>query len=68
MLFVKNPIRFFLQVRDKILFPLLTSLDVSNNCIKWVPPLISSLSSLSVLNLSGNAAIENLPSELGLLG
>uniref|UniRef100_A0A0M3JH97 LRR domain containing protein n=1 Tax=Anisakis simplex TaxID=6269 RepID=A0A0M3JH97_ANISI len=51
-----------------LIFPSLTSLDVSDNCIKTVPAALSFLSSLSVLNLSGNVGIESLPPELGLLG
>uniref|UniRef100_A0A915AF19 non-specific serine/threonine protein kinase n=1 Tax=Parascaris univalens TaxID=6257 RepID=A0A915AF19_PARUN len=54
--------------RRSLIFPALTSLDVSDNCIKSVPATLSYLSSLSVLNLSGNTAIESLPPELGLLG
>uniref|UniRef100_A0A9J2PYQ2 non-specific serine/threonine protein kinase n=1 Tax=Ascaris lumbricoides TaxID=6252 RepID=A0A9J2PYQ2_ASCLU len=54
--------------RRNLIFPALTSLDVSDNCIKSVPATLSLLSSLSVLNLSGNTAIESLPPELGLLG
>ena len=42
-------------------------LDVSNNNIKEIPPLISELSNLSVLHLSGNSAISRLPPEMGLL-
>ncbi|KHN76857.1 Leucine-rich repeat serine/threonine-protein kinase 1 [Toxocara canis] len=53
--------------RRNLIFPALTSLDVSNNCIKSVPAALSCLSSLSVLNLSNNTAIESLPPELGLL-
>ena len=58
----------FFQPQQAVLFPLLTTLDVSNNCINRVPALLASLSSLSVLNLSGNMGIETLPPELGLLG
>lgn len=53
--------------RSKILFPNLSMLDVSNNIIKDIPPLISELSNLSVLHLSGNLAISRLPPEMGLL-
>lgn len=54
--------------RHNVLFPSLTSLDVSDNCIRTVQGSLSCLSSLSVLNLSGNTGIETLPAELGLLG
>ena len=53
--------------RCKILFPNLSMLDVSNNSIKEIPPLISELSNLSVLHLSGNSNIARLPPEMGLL-
>ncbi|VDK83805.1 unnamed protein product [Litomosoides sigmodontis] len=55
-------------VRRQILFPALTTLDVSNNFVSNVPAALSNLVSLSVLNLSGNSGIEMLPPELGLLG
>lgn len=42
-------------------------LDVSNNKISDVPAMISELSNLSVLNLSGNIEICHLPPEMGLL-
>nr|CDP90956.1 Bm6044, isoform b [Brugia malayi] len=53
--------------RRQILFPALTTLDVSNNFVSNVPAALSNLVSLSVLNLSGNSGIEMLPPELGLL-
>uniref|UniRef100_A0A8R1XUT2 non-specific serine/threonine protein kinase n=1 Tax=Onchocerca volvulus TaxID=6282 RepID=A0A8R1XUT2_ONCVO len=53
--------------RRQILFPALTTLDVSNNFVTNVPTTLSNLVSLSVLNLSGNIGIEMLPPELGLL-
>uniref|UniRef100_A0A915PJA2 non-specific serine/threonine protein kinase n=1 Tax=Setaria digitata TaxID=48799 RepID=A0A915PJA2_9BILA len=54
--------------KGQILFPALTTLDVSNNCVSSVPATLSNLMSLSVLNMSGNSGIEMLPPELGLLG
>ncbi|KAL3998140.1 Ankyrin repeats (3 copies) family protein [Acanthocheilonema viteae] len=53
--------------RRQILFPALTTLDVSNNFISNVPAALSNLVSLCVLNLSENSGIEMLPPELGLL-
>ncbi|EFO25986.1 TKL/LRRK protein kinase [Loa loa] len=53
--------------RRQMLFPALTTLDVSNNYLSNVPATLSDLVSLSVLNLSGNNGIEMLPPELGLL-
>ncbi|CAG9533559.1 unnamed protein product [Cercopithifilaria johnstoni] len=53
--------------RRQILFPALTTLDVSNNFVSNVPAALSNLMSLCVLNLSGNSGIEILPPELGLL-
>ncbi|TKR94021.1 hypothetical protein L596_008370 [Steinernema carpocapsae] len=53
--------------REALIYPGLTSLDISANIICKVPPEISELSALSVLNLSSNAGIENLPPEVGLL-
>lgn len=43
-------------------------LDVSNNDLWEVPVVLSEMVSLSVLNLSGNPHISQLPPELGLLG
>uniref|UniRef100_A0A0R3RFC1 non-specific serine/threonine protein kinase n=1 Tax=Elaeophora elaphi TaxID=1147741 RepID=A0A0R3RFC1_9BILA len=53
--------------RRQIVFPALTTLDVSNNFVSNVPAALSNLASLCVLNLSGNSGIETLPPELGLL-
>ncbi|KAM3721655.1 Leucine-rich repeat serine/threonine-protein kinase [Dirofilaria immitis] len=55
------------SARRQILFPALTTLDVSNNFVTNVPAALSNLASLSVLNMSGNSGIEMLPPELGLL-
>ncbi|KAH8021451.1 hypothetical protein HPB51_015847 [Rhipicephalus microplus] len=49
------------------LFPNLSMLDVSNNLLCDVPATLSELGSLSVLNLSGNPGIIELPPQLGLL-
>ncbi|KAL0808287.1 hypothetical protein ABMA28_012782 [Loxostege sticticalis] len=42
-------------------------LDVSCNLLRAVPPAIHELSSLSVLNISGNKEITELPPQMGLL-
>lgn len=55
------------ECKNKILYPNLSMLDVSNNKISDVPAMISELSNLSVLNLSGNIEICHLPPEMGLL-
>nr|XP_050026852.1 leucine-rich repeat serine/threonine-protein kinase 1-like [Dermacentor andersoni] len=49
------------------LFPNLFMLDVSNNLLSDVPATLAELGSLSVLNLSGNPGIIELPPQLGLL-
>lgn len=69
-------------MKSYVLFPALTSLDLSYNKIKNVPVTISMLSYLSILNLAGNSELgdalyefcklighfsESLPPELGLL-
>lgn len=53
--------------KSKIIFPNLSMLDISNNCLKEIPPSLHELSSLSVLNISGNVRITDLPPQLGLL-
>ncbi|KAK0425746.1 hypothetical protein QR680_009358 [Steinernema hermaphroditum] len=53
--------------RETLIFPGLTTLDLSGNVLHKVPPEVSELSALSVLNLSGNIGIETLPPEVGLL-
>ncbi|XP_076373717.1 leucine-rich repeat kinase isoform X2 [Tachypleus tridentatus] len=54
-------------VRSRVLFPNLSMLDVGNNQIQKIPVMISDLTNLSVLNISGNIAICKLPPEMGLL-
>lgn len=53
--------------KSKIIFPNLSMLEISNNCLKSIPPTIHELNFLSVLNISGNVHITDLPPELGLL-
>ncbi|CAD5207709.1 unnamed protein product [Bursaphelenchus okinawaensis] len=55
------------QFRPYLIFPSLTNLDLSSNELKSIPPTISLLSQLAVLNLSQNKTLEKLPVELGLL-
>ena len=52
----------------RILFPVLSMLDLSNNMITSIPNTISELANLSVLNLAGNSKISDLPASMGLLG
>ncbi|XP_033223116.1 leucine-rich repeat serine/threonine-protein kinase 1 [Belonocnema kinseyi] len=50
-----------------LLFPNVSMLDVSSNLLKEIPHNIYELSNLSVLNVSGNADIVELPPQMGLL-
>lgn len=50
-----------------VVFPMLSMLDVSNNLISEVPSNISELTNLSVLNLSGNLRVSDLPPQMGML-
>ena len=51
----------------RVLFPVLSMLDLSNNMIANIPKAINELANLSVLNLSGNLKISDLPAQMGLL-
>lgn len=42
-------------------------LDISNNKLKDIPHIIHDLTNLSVLNISGNSDISELPAQMGLL-
>ncbi|XP_032596558.1 leucine-rich repeat serine/threonine-protein kinase 1 isoform X2 [Drosophila grimshawi] len=53
--------------KSKVIFPNLSMLDMTNNCLKEIPASLHELSSLSVLNISGNVQISELPPHLGLL-
>lgn len=53
--------------KSKLIFPNLSMLDISNNCLREIPISLHELSSLSVLNISGNIGITDLPPHLGLL-
>ncbi|XP_058798844.1 leucine-rich repeat serine/threonine-protein kinase 1 [Phymastichus coffea] len=50
-----------------LLFPNVSMLDVSNNQLKEIPSNIYELNNLSVLNVSGNVDITELPPQMGLL-
>ncbi|CAB3231871.1 unnamed protein product [Arctia plantaginis] len=54
-------------LKGRLLFPLLSMLDVSCNLLKTIPPAIHELNNLSVLNISGNKDITELPPQMGLL-
>ncbi|XP_054259390.1 leucine-rich repeat serine/threonine-protein kinase 1-like [Macrosteles quadrilineatus] len=54
-------------VKVKLMFPALSMLDISNNNLKEIPVSIHELSNLSVLNVSGNPDISELPPQMGLL-
>lgn len=53
--------------KSRLIFPNLSMLDISNNCLKEIPTTINELSNLSVLNISGNSDINELPPHMGLL-
>ena len=53
--------------KTRLMFNSLSMLDVSNNSIKMIPTFINELTNLSVLNISGNSNITDLPPEMGLL-
>ena len=53
--------------KSTILFPALSMLDVSGNRIEVVPSNIHELANLSVLDVSRNAKITDLPPQMGLL-
>ncbi|XP_052745709.1 leucine-rich repeat serine/threonine-protein kinase 1 isoform X2 [Bicyclus anynana] len=55
------------SLKARLLFPLLSMLDVSSNLLRAVPPALHLLANLSVLNLSGNKDITDLPPQMGLL-
>ncbi|XP_050071280.1 leucine-rich repeat serine/threonine-protein kinase 1 isoform X1 [Anopheles maculipalpis] len=55
------------MAKSRLIFPNLSMLDISNNCLKEIPPSIHELTNLSVLNLSGNMDITELPPHMGLL-
>uniref|UniRef100_T1HIN4 non-specific serine/threonine protein kinase n=1 Tax=Rhodnius prolixus TaxID=13249 RepID=T1HIN4_RHOPR len=53
--------------KTKLMFPNLSMLDLSNNLLKEIPSVIHELNSLSVLNVSGNTELCDLPPQMGLL-
>lgn len=53
--------------KSRLIFPNLSMLDISNNCLKEIPSTIHELNNLSVLNISGNPDINELPPHMGLL-
>ncbi|RVE40320.1 hypothetical protein evm_015030 [Chilo suppressalis] len=54
-------------LRSRLVFPLLSMLDVSCNMLRQVPPAIHALANLAVLNISGNKDITDLPPQMGML-
>lgn len=54
--------------KSYLLFPNISMLDVSNNQLREIPHNIYELSNLSMLNVSGNNEIIELPPQMGLLG
>lgn len=55
------------HLKPYLLFPSLTSLDISGNRLTQIPQIISLQNSLAILNLANNFELECLPPELGLL-
>ncbi|XP_021920937.1 leucine-rich repeat serine/threonine-protein kinase 1 isoform X3 [Zootermopsis nevadensis] len=55
------------QSKTRFMFPNLSMLDISNNQLREIPNNIHELNNLSVLNISGNLDICELPSQMGLL-
>ncbi|KAK3921714.1 Leucine-rich repeat serine/threonine-protein kinase 1 [Frankliniella fusca] len=53
--------------KARLMMPNLSMLDLSNNQLKGIPINIHELSNLSVLNISGNADVCELPHQMGLL-
>lgn len=53
--------------KARLMMPNLSMLDLSNNQLKEIPHNIHELSNLSVLNISGNADVCELPHQMGLL-
>lgn len=49
------------------MFPNISMLDVSNNNLRDIPHNVHELTNLSVLNISGNVDISELPPQMGLL-
>lgn len=49
-----NILQNMILSKSRLMFPNLSMLDISNNCLKEIPVNIYELSNLSVLNISGN--------------
>ncbi|KAK7078389.1 hypothetical protein SK128_010660, partial [Halocaridina rubra] len=62
-----SPVRTSTPRKGWLLFPNLSMLDVSNNLLRDLPTTLHELTNLSVLNISGNSDILELPPEMGLL-
>ncbi|XP_071051470.1 leucine-rich repeat serine/threonine-protein kinase 1 isoform X2 [Onthophagus taurus] len=62
-----DPERTLPSGKSRLMFPNLSMLDISNNLLKEVPTNIYDLNNLSVLNISGNLDINELPPQMGLL-
>lgn len=55
------------MTKMRLMYPNLSMLDISNNCLKEVPQYIHKLTNLSILNISGNVEVSELPPNMGLL-
>ncbi|CAI4223185.1 unnamed protein product [Auanema sp. JU1783] len=58
---------FSVVLNGKLLLPSVTVIEISKNILKNISPELSKLATLSVLNLSQNKDIRELPPELGML-
>ncbi|CEF64626.1 Leucine-rich repeat kinase [Strongyloides ratti] len=54
-------------IKNLLIFPNISTIDLSNNLIDHIPSSISNLNVLTSINLQNNIALQVLPSELGLL-
>ncbi|XP_019766471.2 leucine-rich repeat serine/threonine-protein kinase 1 isoform X4 [Dendroctonus ponderosae] len=63
----EEPERSPQTIKARLMFPNLSMLDMSNNNIREIPINIYELTDLSVLNISGNLGITELPPQMGLL-
>lgn len=64
---IDGEIKHNLGLKQYLLFPNVSMLDVSSNQLKSIPPNIYELGNLSVLNVSENKEIVELPPQMGLL-
>ncbi|XP_065157528.1 leucine-rich repeat serine/threonine-protein kinase 1 isoform X3 [Atheta coriaria] len=59
--------RTLISGKQRLMFPNLSMLDISNNNLREIPANIYELNNLSCLNISGNLDVNELPPQMGLL-